>query len=127
MPHEFLNSKPLEVFVILAETLGGWQHPSTETGKKVLEKHYEWGANLKNNHVLLLAGPLPMKEMNTEPMGIITGIIMLNVSTRKEAENWAFQDPFHVYGHRKNVVHSMKITATNNVLFPILDQLIKTK
>ncbi len=127
MNDSFLNTKPYEVFVILAEQLEGWQHPSTEAGKKVLEKHFKWGAELKKHRVLLLAGPLSNEEFNEDSTVIITGIILLNLSSRKEAEFWAFQDPFHLNGYRKNVVHSMKITATSNMLFPIFDQLIKNK
>jgi phage terminase large subunit-like protein len=49
---------------------------------------------------------------------------MLKTESRKEAEEWAFNDPFHTNGFRKNAVHSMNITMTENTLFMPLKKLI---
>ena len=119
MKNEFLNEKPLDIFVILAETLNGWKSPNTVEGKKVLMEHYHWLADLKTNHQLLLAGPtdvdlITMNKFN--PIGHTTGIIMLNTNSRQEAEALAFKEPFHVQGYRKNTVCSMKITITAEAL-----------
>jgi hypothetical protein len=48
------------------------------------------------------------------PVGHTTGIIILRAASREEAVRWAEADPFHVHGYRKNTVHSLKITMTDN-------------
>lgn len=120
----FLNERPLNVYVILAEELPGWQSPASENGKEILMKHYAWGASLKDQRVLLMAGPMFPENKNEHLTGPITGLIILNVKSREEAEAWAFKDPFHLEGYRKNSVHLLKITASESSLFPILAGLI---
>ena len=44
---------------------------------------------------------------------------------KEEAEEWALKDPFHINGFRRNEIHSMKITMTDNSLFEHLEKLIK--
>ena len=126
MKHAILNEKPIDVFVIIAETLEKWQHPGTPEGNLVLMEHYKWGAELKENNKIILAGPTNLDLMasgNLNPVGLTTGIIMLNVKTREEAVLCAEKDPFHVHGFRKNVVHSMKITITEMSVFETLENL----
>lgn len=126
MENSILNDKALHVFVILAETLDGWKNPTTEEGKAVLIKHYAWGAELKTKGRLILAGPIDFELTTTGKMNPIdhtTGLIMLKASSREEAEEWAFKDPFHTNGFRRNVVHSMKITMTEDSLFKPLEKL----
>ena len=36
MGENILNEKPLQVFVIIAETLAGWKNPATDEGKEIL-------------------------------------------------------------------------------------------
>lgn len=127
MEENILNEKPLQVFVIIAETLAGWKNPNTDEGKEVLNKHYAWGAELKSSGKLLLAGPTNFELTSTgklNPIGQTTGLITLNVKSRVEAEELAYNDPFHTNGFRKNEVHSLKITMTDNSLFQPLEQLI---
>ena len=64
-----------------------------------------------------------MASGTLNPIGLTTGIIMLNVKTREEAVLWAEKDPFHMHGFRKNVVHSMKITITEMSVFETLEKL----
>jgi uncharacterized protein YciI len=127
MENTVLNEMPLDVYVIVAETLENWRHPSTPEGKLVLMEHYKWGAELKEKNKIILAGPtdfdlISSKKIN--PIGHLTGIIMLNVKSRKEAVLWAEKDPFHIHGYRKNVVHSMKITMTEHSVFETLQKTI---
>ena len=127
MENNILNEKPLEVYIIIAETLAGWKSLSTDEGKAVLMQHYAWGAKLKSEGKLLLAGPTDVELTSTNainPIGHTTGLIMLKTASRKEAEEWAFKDPFHTHGFRRNVIHSMKITMTENTLFLPLKNLI---
>jgi len=127
MENNILNDKALQVFVILAETLAGWKSPTTDEGKAVLMKHYKWGAELKFKEKLILAGPTDFELISTNkinPIGHTTGLIMIKAASRKEAEEWAFKDPFHTNGFRKNVVHSMNITMTGNTLLMPLQKLI---
>ena len=127
MNNNILNENPLHVFVIMAETLPGWKSPATNEGKAVFMKHYAWGAELKANDKLVLAGPTDFELVSTNkinPIGHLTGIIMLKATSREEAEEWAFKDPFHTNGFRKNVVYSMNITMTENTLFTPLKNII---
>ena len=128
MENKIINDKALDVFVIIAETLAGWKNLISDEGKEVLKQHYNWAANLKSNDKLILAGPTDFELTSTNkinPIGHTTGLIMLKAKLREEAEEWVFKDPFHINGFRKNVVHSMKITMTDNLLFEPLEQLIK--
>ena len=128
MENSVLNEIPINVFIILAETLEGWKNLNSEEGKDVLMKHYAWGANLKANGKLILAGPTDFDLTSTgqiNPIGHTTGLIMLNVQTREEAEELAFQDPFHTNGFRRNLVHSMKITMTDDLIYRTLEKQIK--
>ena len=128
MENSVLNEIPINVFIILAETLEGWKNLNSEEGKDVLMKHYAWGANLKANGKLILAGPTDFDLTSTgkvNPIGHTTGLIMLNVQTIEEAEELAFQDPFHTNGFRRNLVHSMKITMTDDLIYRILEKQIK--
>ena len=128
MENSIINEKPLEVFCILAETLSGWKDPHSAEGKEILLKHYEWGSELKKNGKLILAGPTDFELISTgeiNPIGHITGLIMLNVSSREEAISWAEKDPFHIYGYRKNVVNSFKITMTEKIIFESLQKIIE--
>lgn len=127
MNNNILNEKPLQVFVIMAETLPGWKSPSTDEGKAVLMKHYAWGAELKANEKLVLAGPTDFDLISTNkinPIGHLTGLIMIKATSRNEAEEWAFKDPFHTNGFRRNVVYSMNITMTEKTLFTPLKNVI---
>jgi uncharacterized protein YciI len=128
MQNSVLNEIPINVFIILAETLEGWKNLNSEEGKDVLMKHYAWGANLKANGKLILAGPTDFDLTSTgkvNPIGHTRGLIMLNVQTREEAEELAFKDPFHTNGFRRNLVHSMKITMTDEVIYRTLEKQIK--
>lgn len=128
MDNTILNERPLQVYIIFAETLEGWEDPTTEEGKAMLIKHYAWAAKLKANHKIILAGPTNLEknsDPDRNPNGIISGLIMLNTVSKEEAEELAFKDPFHMNGFRKNEVHSMKITITDNSLFEQLKQIIK--
>jgi uncharacterized protein YciI len=123
-----LNEIPLQVFIILAETLEGWKNPNSEEGKEVLLKHYAWGADLKANGKIILAGPTDFDLTSTgkiNPIGNTTGLIMLNVQSREEAEELAFKDPFHTNGFRRNTVQSMKITITDESVYETLKKQIK--
>ena len=127
MNNNILNSKALQVFVILAESLDGWKNPQADEGKAVLLEHYAWAEELKANGKLLLAGPTDFDLTSTgklDPIGHLTGLIMLKVETREEAEAWASKDPFQRHGFRKNVVHSLKISMTDNLLFDTLEKLM---
>lgn len=122
-----LNEIALDVFVILAETLAGWKNPITEEGKPVLLEHYTWASTLKASGKLILAGPTDVELISTtkiNPLGRTTGIIIIKAVSREEAERWAFRDPFHIHGFRKNTVHSMKISMTESSLFQPLNNLI---
>ncbi len=126
MKNAILNAKPVDVFVIIAETLEKWQNPGTPEGNLVLMEHYKWGAELKEKNKLILAGPTNLDLISSiaaNPIGLTTGIIMLNVLSREEAVLWAEKDPFHVNGFRKNVVHSLKITITEVSVFETLEKL----
>lgn len=126
MQNQILNDKAFDVFVIIAETLEKWQNPSSEAGKSVLMEHYKWGADLKASNKLILAGPADFELTSTKkinPIGNTTGIIMLNVSSREEAIILAEKDPFHLHGYRRNVVHSLKISMTENSLFETLNKI----
>lgn len=126
MENSILNDKSLQVFIIVAETLSGWKNPTTDGGKAVLMQHYAWGAELKTNGKLILAGPVDFELTSTgkiNPIGAITGLIMIKTASREEAEEWAFKDPFHIHGFRRNAVHSMKITMTEHSLFKSLEKI----
>jgi uncharacterized protein YciI len=100
------------VYVIIAETLDSWQSPATEEGKKVLHQHYLWLIDLKSRGILFLAGPLDWdlhSVKGNSAAGHSTGLIMLLADSRAQAEQFAFNDPFHKSGFRKNAIHSMAI------------------
>ena len=123
MNHSVINDHPIDVFIIIAETLDKWQNPSSEAGRSVLMEHYQWGAELKAKNKLLMAGPIDFDLTSTHqinPIGHTTGLIFLNVASREEAQDWANRDPFQIHGYRKNVVHSMKISMTENTLLETL-------
>ena len=127
MQKNILNDKALNVFIIIAETLKGWKDPFSEEGKSILMEHYAWAKEVKEKGKLLVAGPTDFELTSkglVNPIGHTTGLIMLKVDTREEAEEWAFKDPFHVHGFRKNAVHSLKITMTDNLLFSALSNQI---
>lgn len=127
MENTVLNDQPIDVFIIIAETLDNWKNPGTEEGKSVLKEHYSWGAELKSKNKIILAGPVDVELTSTgklNPIGHTTGVIMLNVSSREEAVAWAEKDPFHIHGYRKNVVHSFRITMTENLVSETLQKLI---
>jgi uncharacterized protein YciI len=126
MENSPLNEKSLPFFVIVAETLEGWKSPASEEGKAVLMAHYAWGAALKANGKLVLAGPTDFEWTSTgkiDPIGHTTGLIVLRVGSREEAEEWAFKEPFHLHGFRRNRVYSLKITMTEDSLFGPLEKL----
>ena len=128
MDVKVLNDITTDVFVIIAETLGKWQSPASEKGKAVLLKHYKWGADLKAKNKLILAGPTDFELVSTkniDPIGHTTGIIILNVTSREEAVEWAEKDPFHLHGFRRNKVHSLKISMTNHYIFESLQKTIQ--
>jgi uncharacterized protein YciI len=127
MSNMVLNEKRLNVFLIIAQTIDGWKNPTTEEGKKVLMEHYAWGAALKSSGKLLLAGPVDTDLFHNgtmNPLGKTTGLIMLKVDSRAEAEEWAFKDPFHLHGFRKNEVHSMVLSMTDDALFNPLENVL---
>ena len=100
------------VFVILADTLDKWQSPATDEGKKMLHQHYLWLLGLEQEGKLMLAGPMNhdiISKGMISAVGNITGLIMIKAESRQEAESIAEQDPFHISGYRKNVVHSLTI------------------
>lgn len=122
-----LIDKSLQVFIIIAQTLAGWKSLNSEAGKDILIKHYAWGAALKDAGKLILAGPTDNELISggkIDPNGHTTGLIMLCAKSRAEAESWAFKDPFHTQGFRRNVVYSMKISMADNALLEPLDKLI---
>lgn len=126
MENNPLNEKPLPFFMILAETLEGWKNPASDEGKAVLMEHYAWGAALKANGKMLLAGPTDFELTSTGKIDAIehtTGLIVLRAGSREEAEEWAFKDPFHTHGFRRNRVLSLKITMTEDSLWGPLDKL----
>lgn len=117
MKNSILNEKAVDAFIIIAVTLEKWQSPGSAEGNVVLKEHYEWGARLKAENKLILAGPTDYELIATHtinPVGHTTGIIILRAASREEAVRWAEADPFHVHGYRKNTVHSLKITMTDN-------------
>lgn len=126
MENKIVNDEAIDVFIIIAESLEKWQNPSSEEGKTVLYEHYNWGAELKAKNKLILAGPTDFELTSTNkinPIGHTTGIIILNVSTRDEAIEWAEKDPFHRHGFRRNTVHSFKISITENAIFETLKKI----
>lgn len=126
MKSNVLNDQAFHVFLIIAETLEKWQNPETEEGKFVLTEHYNWAAELKAQNKLIMAGPTDFELTSTKrinPIGHTTGCIMLNVLSREDAITLAEKDPFHVYGYRKNVVHSFKITMTEKSVFETLKKI----
>lgn len=128
MSHSVINNQPIDVYIIIAETLDKWQNPSSDAGRSVLMEHYQWGAELKANNKLIMAGPIDFDLTSTQlidPIGHTTGLIILNVASREEAQEWANRDPFQIHGYRKNVVHSMKISMTENSLFQTLKNIKK--
>lgn len=125
MENKLLNENPLHIFIIIAETLNDWNNSSADEGNEILLKHYEWIAALKANGKLVLSGPTDIDLISTRqvnPIGHTTGLILLSVSSREEAERWAFQDPFHVHGFRRNAVYSLKITMTNDLVYNALEK-----
>ncbi len=128
MNHSVINDQLLDVYIIIAETLDKWQNPSSEAGRSVLMEHYQWGAELKAKDKLIMAGPIDFdltSNHQIDPIGHTTGLIILNVASREEAQDWANRDPFQMHGYRKNVVHSMKISMTENSLFQTLKNIKK--
>jgi uncharacterized protein YciI len=128
MKNTSVNSQLFEIFIIIAETIESWQYPDTDEGKKVLMEHYQWGAALKAQNKLILAGPLDFELTSTNmnnAVGHDTGLIVLNVYDRSEAIEWAEKDPFHQHGFRKNKVHSLKISMTNQNIFESLQKTIQ--
>jgi uncharacterized protein YciI len=126
MENKVLNDKSFDVFVIIAETLEKWHNPASEAGKSVFLEHYSWGAELKAKNKLILAGPTNFELISTkkiDPIGHITGIIILNVSSREEAVEWAEKDPFHLHEFRRNNVQSLKISMTDNFILESLQKI----
>ena len=126
MEKSILNEKPIDVFVIIAETLDKWQSPNTSEGHLVLMEHYKWAAALKEKNKIILAGPVNMDTTSSgsfSTIGLTTGVIILDVKSRNEAVLLAERDPFHTNGYRKNVVHAMKITIAEPSVFETLQKL----
>lgn len=100
------------VFAVVAETLDGWQPPSTPEGRKVLHEHYLWALGLRDQGRLLIAGPLDMAAHGPgapPSIGAPTGMLVFRATSKAEAEAMAFEDPFHRAGYRKNVVHAWMV------------------
>ena len=100
---------------------------ASDEGSEVLQQHYAWLAELKNEGKLILSGPTDFELTSTSKINSIghtTGLIMLNVKSREDAEKWAIKDPFHINGFRENRIYSMKITATNDLIFNNLEKVI---
>ena len=130
MENSVLNKNTLPVFIIIAESLEGWKNIASAEGKEVLQKHYSWLAELKKNGKLILSGPTDFELTFTgkiNPIGHTTGLIILNEQSREDAEKWASKDPFHTNEYRRNRVYSMRITATNDSLLDLLENLIITE
>ena len=101
-----------ETFVFLAETLAGWLPPSTPAGRDVLERHYRWGHRRREDGTILFAGPVDVDALGPgapSPVGRITGLLVVKAASREAAEALAAEDPFHVAGFRRNVVHAWSI------------------
>lgn len=100
------------VFVVIAETLDAFQPPSTPEGRRVLHEHYLWAKEAHERGRLLFAGPLNMSAHGPgvpPSIGAPSGLLVFRAASRAEAEEIAFQDPFHRSGFRKNVVHSWSV------------------
>ena len=124
--NDVLNEQPINVFVVIAETLEGWKNLGTEEGMSVLMEHYKWAAELKANNKIILAGPTDVELTSTNkinPIGHTTGFIVLNANSREEAIEWAEKDPFHLNGYRNNKVYSFKISITEKTIFETLQKI----
>ena len=101
-----------ETFVLVAETLSGWRPPATPEGRDVLERHYHWAHRMRASGQLLLAGPVDVDAFGPggpSPTGRVTGLLVVRAASREAAEAIAHQEPFHVAGYRKNVVHAWSV------------------
>jgi uncharacterized protein YciI len=110
------NMRYKDAFVILAETLDGWRSPKSEEGAKMLQMHYLWANEILEKGHTILAGPLDKEQFpNPEFLikGHLTGLIVIKANSKEEAEQIAFQDPFHVNQYRKNKVYSFAIGFAN--------------
>ena len=116
-----------EAFVILAETLDGWRSPISEEGNKMLQLHYQWANELVRIGHTLMAGPLD-RELFTKSdykiSGHLTGLIIIKATSREEAEQIAFQDPFHINGYRKNKVYSFAIGFANPDILKVVAEML---
>ena len=116
-----------EAFVILAETLDGWRSPISEEGSKMLQLHYQWANELVRIGHTLMAGPLD-RELFTKSdykiSGHLTGLIIIKATSREEAEQIAFQDPFHINGYRTNKVYSFAIGFANPDILKVVSEML---
>ena len=116
-----------EAFVILAETLDGWRSPISEEGSKMLQLHYHWAKELVRIGHTLMAGPLDRElftKSNYKISGHLTGLIIIKATSREEAEQIAFQDPFHINGYRKNKVYSFAIGFANPDILKVVAEML---
>ena len=104
-----------ETFAVLAETTAGWRSPATPEGREMLERHYQWAHRHRAHGALLFAGPVDVDSIAPgapPPVGRVTGLLVFRAASRSAAEEIAFEDPVHVAGFRKNVVHAWSIRFT---------------
>ena len=103
-------------FAIIAESLDSWRLINTEEVAKMLQMHYQWARKILADGYTIIAGPLN-KELFSVPnfdlAGQITGLIIIRANSKEEAEQIAFQDPFHVNQYRRNKVYSFAIGFAN--------------
>ena len=117
-------------FIVFAETQPAWKAMGTPEGREVLRQHYLWGRRLQQRGVLLFAGPVDLELAgpgSSPPHGQITGLIVLRAESRDEAQTLANEDPFHVAGYRKNVVHSWSLRMVQPEISTAIGQALEQK
>lgn len=114
---------------MIAETLDGWQPPSTPEGRKVLHEHYLWAKEAHDQERLLLAGPLNMSALTRGApyvLGAPTGLLVFRAASKAEAEGIASQHPMHRHGFRKNVVYPWSVRSGQAALTESLGAVLAT-
>ncbi len=98
-----------ETFVIFAERLAGWRSPATSEGREELERNDQWAAKRRAAGALLFVGPRDFDSNGPGAPALVsrvTRLLVLHAATRRDAEEIAHEDPFHVTGFRKNHLHA---------------------
>ena len=78
---------------------------------------------------LLFAGPLNMEQVAPKapvPIGSPSGLLVIRAASKVDAEELAHQDPFHVSGFRKNVVHAWSVRFGQSELSAALGGVLET-